>query len=106
MEPIELQALETVRGGFGAILGALLQAAPGILQGVSGIISASKSGGSSATQATSAQPQTQPTAAGPLPAAGGGGPPTQMASAPAAGACQCACNLIAPASVQNSVRIA
>jgi len=36
--------LEQVRGGFGAILGSLLQAAPGIMQGVSGIISASKAG--------------------------------------------------------------
>ena len=47
MELIDSQALATVRGGFGAILGALLQAAPGIMQGVSGIISASKSGGGS-----------------------------------------------------------
>jgi hypothetical protein len=47
MQPIDRQALASVNGGFGALLGALLQAAPGILQGVSGIISASKSGGSS-----------------------------------------------------------
>ena len=103
MEPIEAQALETVRGGFGAILGALLQAAPGIINSVSGLVSASKGGGGAQTAST--QPQPQPTAAGPLPAAGGGGPPTQMASGPAASGCQCACNLIAPASVQNSVRI-
>ncbi|MFN0251400.1 MAG: hypothetical protein ACKV2T_31280 [Kofleriaceae bacterium] len=44
MQPIEAlpsQDLENVRGGF---IGALLGAAPGILQGVSGIIQASRAG--------------------------------------------------------------
>lgn len=41
MQPIDTHDLENVRGGF---LGALLGAAPGILQGVSGIIAASKAG--------------------------------------------------------------
>ena len=44
VQPIDLQDLDSVRGGFGALLGALLQSAPGILQGVGSIIAASKSG--------------------------------------------------------------
>jgi hypothetical protein len=106
MEPIEsidTQALATVHGGFGAILGALLQAAPGILQGVSGIISASKGGGGGATQTASAQPQAP--AAGATAAASVAAAPTQMASAPAASACRCCCDPIGAASVQNNVRI-
>jgi len=100
MEPIDSQALSTVRGGFGAILGALLQAAPGIMQGVSGIISASKGGGSTQTAAAPAQP---PTAA-PTSAAPSLQPPTQMASAPSGGGCRCCSDMLAP-SVQNIVRI-
>lgn len=41
MQPIDLQHLESVRGGF---LGALLGAAGPILNGVAGIIGAAKSG--------------------------------------------------------------
>jgi len=60
---LDHQALALVNGGFGALLGALLQAAPGILQGVSGIIGAAKSGGSAGSAPagpTQAQPQPQP----------------------------------------------
>ena len=105
MEPIDSQALENVRGGFGAILGALLQAAPGIINSVSGLVSASKGGGGGGQTAVA---QTQPTAAAPMstppsmPAA-----PTQMASAPSGGSCACSCSSMLPTapSVQNSVRI-
>ena len=102
MEPIDSQALSTVRGGFGAILGALLQAAPSILNGVSGIISASRSGGSSPQTATAqAQPATMtPTSAAPSLST----PPTQMAAAPSGGGCQCCSGMLGP-SVQNIVRI-
>lgn len=88
MQPIDPQALSTVTGGFGAILGALLQAAPGILQGVSGIISASKSGGGGG--------QTASAAAGP-PQPGGPAPATQASAqsvasaAPGGSASPCAC---------------
>jgi hypothetical protein len=44
MQSIDLDQLEDVRGGEG-VLGAALQAAPGILSGIAGIISAAKSGG-------------------------------------------------------------
>ena len=108
MEPIETidtQALATVHGGFGAILGALLQAAPGIINSVTGLVSASRSGGGSgATQTASTQPQAP--AASATAAASTTAAPTQMASVPAASACQCACNPIGGASVQNNVRIA
>jgi hypothetical protein len=73
---LDRQALALVNGGFGALLGALLQAAPGILQGVSGIIGAAKSGGSAGSAPagpTQAQPQPDPSAA------------QAMASAPPAG---------------------
>src|SRR5262245_1884755 len=107
MEPIETQALETVRGGFGAILGALLQAAPGIINSVSGLVSASKGGGGGGTQTAAAQ--TQPSPAAPL-SAPTAAAPTQMASGPttsgpAASACQCACSMMGSPSVQNIVRI-
>ena len=101
MEPIDSQALSTVRGGFGAILGALLQAAPSILQGVSGIISASKSGGGGGQTAVA---QAQPPAAAPAPPAAAA-MPTQMASAPSGGSCRCCCDMLSAASVQNFVRI-
>jgi len=65
MQSIDRSELASVRGGFGALLGAALQAAPGILQGVSGIIGAAKSGGGGGA------PQ--------------GGPPPQAAAAAAAG---------------------
>ena len=77
MQPIELNQLSTVRGGFGALIGAALQAAPGILQGISGIIAASKSGGQQAAPAPA-----------PAPAA----PEPAPAPAPAASPCACACN--------------
>ena len=106
MEPIDSQALSTVRGGFGAILGALLQAAPGILQGVSGIISASKSGGGGGQTAVA---QAQPPAAAAPPSAppAMSAPPTQMASAPSGGSCGCCCSGMLPRapSVQNFVQI-
>jgi hypothetical protein len=109
MEPIESidpQALATVHGGFGAILGALLQAAPGIINSVTGLVSASKGGGGGGTQTASAQPQVQPPATGPTAGAPTAAAPTQMASVPAASACRCCCDPIGAASVQNNVRIA
>jgi hypothetical protein len=46
MQPIDPAQLTNVIGGAGgAILGGLLKAAPGIMQGVSGIIGAAKGGG-------------------------------------------------------------
>jgi hypothetical protein len=79
---LDRQALASVNGGFGALLGALLQAAPGILQGVSGIIGAAKSGGSAGSAPagpTQVQPQQpDPSAAqamaSPAPAASQGSP--------------------------------
>lgn len=74
MKPISPDQLSNVNGGAGgAILGGLakaggaaLQAAPGILQGVAGIVGAAKGGGGG----------------GGAPDPGGGGaPPPQMASA-------------------------
>ena len=76
MQHIDRQALASVTGGFGALLGALLQATPGILQGVSGIISASKSGGSTGPAA----------AAGPTGAPQGQGQPDPASMQPAASA--------------------
>lgn len=76
MQPQPIQALEScdlenVRGGF---LQALLGAAPGILQGVSGIIAASKAGKGGGPQ-------------GPGPGPGGpGGPPGGETAAAAQGA--------------------
>ena len=63
MQSIHPDHLETVRGGFGALLGALLQAAPGIMQGVSGIIGAAKAGkggGGDPSAAQAAPPQAGP----------------------------------------------
>ena len=45
MTSIDRNELSNVRGGFGALLGALAQSAGPILQGVGSIIAASKSGG-------------------------------------------------------------
>jgi hypothetical protein len=101
MEPIDSQALSSVRGGFGAILGALLQAAPTIMQGVSGIISASKGGGGNPPTTTA---QLQPPATGPTSAAPSQ-PPTQLAAAPSGGGCRCCSDMLGAASVQNIVRI-
>ena len=56
---LDPESLALVNGGFGALLGALLQAAPGILQGVSGIISAAKSGGGSGSAPAAAPAQGQ-----------------------------------------------
>lgn len=70
---LDRQELALVNGGFGALLGALLQAAPGILQGVSGIISASKGGGGSGSAPA---PAAAPAAAPPQP-----DPATAQASA-------------------------
>jgi hypothetical protein len=90
MKPISLQELSFVTGGKGgAILGGLakaggaaLQAAPGILQGVAGIVGAAKSGGGGGGGAA-------PEGAGgpPPPAAmaGGAGPAGPM-PAPSTGA--------------------
>lgn len=74
MQPIQtLQSidLENVRGGF---IGALLGAAPGILQGVSGIIAASKSG-KQQQQGPAGPPPGAETAAAAQGAASGGMPP-------------------------------
>src|SRR5258708_13282720 len=58
MKALHHDQLSKVTGGFGALLGAALQAAPGILNGVAGIIGASKSGkgggGGGATAAAAA----------------------------------------------------
>jgi hypothetical protein len=96
MQPIDRQALSTVTGGF---LGALLAAAPGILQGVSGIIAASKSGGGGGSQPAPSAPPPQPApASAPAPA------PSQPA--PAASMCACACDpLRSQSSVSTSVQI-
>lgn len=88
MQPQPIQALETndlenVRGGF---IGALLGAAPGILQGVSGIISASKAGKGGGGAPGGGGPG-GPAPGGPAPG-GPGGPPgaeTAMAARQAAG---------------------
>ena len=44
MTTIDSNELDTVCGGFGALLGALIQQAPAILQGVQGIVGAAKGG--------------------------------------------------------------
>ena len=72
MQPIESHELTSVRGGFGALLGPLLNAAGPILNGVAGIIGASKSGGGGG--GTAAAP---PPAGAPAPAAA---PPPSAAS--------------------------
>jgi hypothetical protein len=99
MQPIDREALSTVHGGF---LAALLSAAPAILQGVSGIISASKGGGGGGPppqQTAAAAPPPQPA---PAPAQ----PPAQPAPSPAAAACACCCDpLRSMASVSTMVRI-
>jgi hypothetical protein len=99
MEAIDTQALSTVHGGFGAILGALIQQAPAIITAIGSL----KGGGGGGTQTASTQPQAQPTATAPLSAPPT--PPTQMASAPATSACRCCADPIGAASVQNIVRI-
>jgi hypothetical protein len=79
MKSIHPDLLENVRGGFLEMLAPLLQAAPGILQGVQGIIGAAKGGGG-------AQQQQQAAAAAAAPPQGGGeAPPQQMVAAAAAG---------------------
>ena len=85
MQPIDRQALASVHGGFGALLGALLQAAPGILQGVSGIIGASKAGLCAAGAAPAAGPAQGPQQ--PNPAAMQAAP----SSAPTSSGSSCAC---------------
>lgn len=77
MQPIEALPsadLEHVRGGF---IGALLSAAPGILQGVQGIIQASKAGKGGGGG---------PPGGGPPPGAGGPPPPGAETAAAARGA--------------------
>lgn len=68
MQTIDRDQLAVIRGGFGALLGAALQAAPGILNGVAGIIGASKSGGGGGGRAAAAPPAAA--AAGAVGAAG------------------------------------
>jgi hypothetical protein len=80
MQPIDPQALSSVHGGFAALLGAL----PGILQGVGGIIAASKSGGSKG----SAEP---PPSAGPAQPAPAPAPAPSPSPAPAPSQSPCAC---------------
>lgn len=101
MEPIDLQTLSTVRGGFGAILGALLQSAPSIISSISGLVSASKGGSGQTAVAQGQPPAAAPTGAPAQPAS-----PTQMASAPSGGSSPCSCcsGMLGP-SVQNFVRI-
>lgn len=61
MQPIDPQHLSTVCGGAGgALLGTLAQAAGPILQGVAGIIGASRSGGGGTSAAPSAPAPSQP----------------------------------------------
>jgi hypothetical protein len=105
VQTIDLQDLESVRGGFGALLGALLQAAPGILQGVGGIIAASKSGGGGG-----GAPSGGPSGATAQASAGGQPPAQATASAasgsPCAGGC-CQMAQIAPMrSMSQMVQIA
>jgi hypothetical protein len=103
MEPIDPQALASVRGGFAALLGTLLQAAPGIIQAIGGLSKGSGSG-------TTAPAQAQPTMAAPTMAApGGAAPTTQMASSDPSGggggACRSGCDPIGASSVTNIIRI-
>ena len=51
MTTIDSNELDTVCGGFGALLGALIQQAPAILQGVQGIVGAAKGGQAAPAQA-------------------------------------------------------
>jgi hypothetical protein len=77
MKSLTSHELSQVSGGFGALLGAALQAAGPIMQGVTGIIGAAKSGGGGGGGAPP-----------PAAAAGGGAPPPApppMASAAGAG---------------------
>lgn len=61
MKPIDPHDLDTVRGGFGALLGGLAKAAGPILQGVAGIVGAARGGGASQAQAQGPAPaQTSP----------------------------------------------
>jgi hypothetical protein len=103
MEPIDPQALASVRGGFAALLGALLQAAPGIIQSVGGLMG--KGSGGAPTAATQAQPTlAAPTMATPATAA----PTTQMTSSDPAGGgagCRSGCDPIGASSVTNIIRI-
>jgi hypothetical protein len=55
MQSIDLDQLSNVRGGEG-LLGTALQAAPGILDGIAGIISAAKGGGQQAPAAAPVDP--------------------------------------------------
>jgi hypothetical protein len=84
MQPIDDRDLALVHGGFGAILGALLQAAPGIINSVSGLVSASRSGGSPGGGATATAQ------------AGPAQPPQQMASASASTASAACTACVAP----------
>jgi len=65
MKPIDLTHLDSVRGGFGALIGSLAQSAGPILNGVANIIGASKSGGGGG--------QAQAEAQAPAPQSSGGG---------------------------------
>lgn len=91
MQPIDREELVTVTGGFAALLGALLQAAPGI-------ISAFKGGGGGGPGAATPQ-QAGPAQAAPEQA----GPPQAMASA--AGANPLASFMPMISSIMQLVRI-
>lgn len=81
---LDPESLALVNGGFGALLGALLQAAPGILQGVGSIISAARSGssgGAPGPDPTQAQPQPAPSAAPPAASAAPAAPQDASVSA-------------------------
>jgi hypothetical protein len=100
MEPIDPQALTAVRGGIGPLLGAFLQAAPGLLNGLIGSLTSGR-GTATASAQPQPQPQPQPTLATPPAATGAPGPQMQTASAdPTGGACRSCCD-----SVTNIIRI-
>jgi len=72
MQPIKLHDLNNVRGGFGALLGTLAQSAGPILNGVAGIIGASKSGGRGGGGGGGQAPAPAPAPSGPPPSGVGG----------------------------------
>jgi len=91
MQPIESHELTSVRGGFGALLGAALNAAGPILNGVAGIIGASKSGGGRGGTAAAPPPAGAPAAAPPPSAASSGSSSTGGCGAD--GLCQVVTNV-------------
>jgi len=72
MQPIDPNHLDSIRGGFGALLGTLAQSAGPILNGVANVIGAAKSGGGGQAQAQAQAPSPAPASA-PSPGGSTGG---------------------------------